>query len=183
MTNSTTNYAAGVSGYEGATSGQVFGVIGSTASQTNYAAGVDGAENATTGAVFGVNGYTQSTTNGAAGVNGNEGATSGVVYGVSGSDQQHHGQAPLALTATKAPLPARFTALPGSHEQHDRWRGWRAAGMTAATTGRSFWCHGKYEQRAPAGLGVDGYARRDHRRSSLWRQWIRCKHRWNRCDR
>jgi len=84
-TNSTTNYAAGVSGFEAATTGRVWGVNGGTNSTTQGAAAVNGYEGATTGQVYGVNGGTNSTTQGAAGVNGFEGATTGQVYGVNGS--------------------------------------------------------------------------------------------------
>jgi hypothetical protein len=73
-----------VNGYEGATTGQVFGVSGGTNSTTQNAAGVNGWEGAATGRVFGVNGGTNSTTQGAAAVNGWENAATGGVNGVSG---------------------------------------------------------------------------------------------------
>ena len=56
--NSTTNFAAGVSGDEGATTGQVFGVFGSTASTSGT--GVNGIASATTGNANGVYGQTSS---------------------------------------------------------------------------------------------------------------------------
>lgn len=74
-----------MNGFESATSGQVFGVAGSTNSSTNYAAGVTGFEGANAGEVFGVTGSTNSATSGSSGLNGFEGAkTGGPVYGVSG---------------------------------------------------------------------------------------------------
>ena len=84
-TNSSTNGASGVNGYEGSKTGQVFGVFGSTTSATNFAAGVSGNASATTGQVYGVVGVSNSTTGGAAAVNGYEPATTGAVFGVNGS--------------------------------------------------------------------------------------------------
>jgi len=86
QTASTGPGAAGVNGYEGAATGVVYGVSGSTSSASNNAAGVSGFEGATTGGgVFGVTGGTNSPISGSSGVNGFEGATGGgPVYGVSG---------------------------------------------------------------------------------------------------
>ncbi len=77
--------SAGVSGYEGASTGQVMGVSGNARSSTQYSAGVGGYEGSATGQVYGVNGSTNSATTNAAGVGGFENAASGQVYGVYGT--------------------------------------------------------------------------------------------------
>jgi len=79
----------GVAGNAQATTGQVFGVAGNTASTGNGSAGVSGFESATSGNVFGVNGGSQSP-NGI-GVNGNNSAASGPTIGVQGSSVSPQG--------------------------------------------------------------------------------------------
>jgi hypothetical protein len=78
-----------VNGFDVATTGQVFGVNGSTNSATNFAAGVNGYEGATTGQVYGVSGTTTST--GGNGVYGNSTATSGFANGVYGQTSSPSG--------------------------------------------------------------------------------------------
>jgi hypothetical protein len=139
-----------VNGFEGAATGQVYGVSGATNSSTNQAAGVSGFEGAKTGAVFGVVGGTNSSTGGAAGVSGYEGATSGSVAGVVGTTTSTNGSGIAGFaSATAGPADGVFgqSASPS---------GLGVAGFNTATTGPA---NGVYGQTASTnGAGVVGSA-------------------------
>jgi hypothetical protein len=81
---SSTTASAGVFGKSHATSGETYGVRGESASSTAGSAGVFGKATAPSGQVHGVRGWTDSTTDGSAGVAGRADASSGQVYGVHG---------------------------------------------------------------------------------------------------
>jgi len=149
-TNSTTNFAAGVTGFEGATSGQVYGVTGGTNSSTNGATGVNGYESSKTGQVFGVFGSTTSATNFAAGVGGNANATSGQVYGVVGvSNSTTNGAA-----AVNGYEPATTGTVYGVNGSTPSTSGIGVGGAATATSGNTIGVSGS--SASPNGAGVSG---------------------------
>jgi hypothetical protein len=151
-TNSTSQGAAAVTGFEGATTGRVFGVNGGTNSTSQGAAAVTGFEGATTGQVYGVNGSTNSTTNFASGVSGFEGATTGIVFGVQGgTNSMTNGAAGVSGSANATT--GATTGVSGSTNSSTAGANGVFGGANA-TTGVTFGVQGM--SNSSGGVGVQG---------------------------
>jgi hypothetical protein len=149
-TASTGPFAAAVNGYEGATTGQVFGVSGGTSSTTNGAAGVSGNESATTGQVYGVFGSANSTTTNAMGVGGYEGAATGQVYGVNGNTNST-GPNAAAVNGYEGATTGQVNGVSGSTPSTS---GNGVVGNATATSGNTNGVAGL--DASPNGSGVNG---------------------------
>jgi hypothetical protein len=142
--------AAGVNGWEAATTGQVIGVSGGTNSGGQYAAGVSGYEGAATGQVYGVGGYNVSTGPNAAGVSGYEAATTGEVFGVSGGTNSSTSQA-AGVVGTEGATTGQVYGVEGTSASTS---GDGVFGNATSTSGNTNGVYG--ESASPNGNGVLG---------------------------
>jgi hypothetical protein len=148
--NSTTQYASSVSGYESAATGQVYGVSGTTSSNGINSAGVNGGEWSPTGKVYGVEGQTSSSGTDAAGVLGGNWGNSGVTYGVSGWD----GSVTTGAAGVKGTAGATTGAVSGVLGTTPSTSGTGVLGMASAVTGATVGVEG--QSASTTGVGVLG---------------------------
>jgi hypothetical protein len=94
----------GVIGIAADTSGQHYGVWGSSSSSTEDSSGVFGKSTATSGQTYGVRGESDSTTAGSAGVSGKATAASGQTYGVSGRSDSPTGAGVYGFASSQGVL-------------------------------------------------------------------------------
>jgi hypothetical protein len=133
-TASTTGGSAGVRGECTATTGSAVGVLGSTVSTSTNAAGVSGAAEATSGVVYGVLGTTASSTSGSSGVQGLANATTGITYGVYGiSNSTNPSACGVFASSTNSSTALRATATDVGQAMIIRASGVKTTNYTGAT--------------------------------------------------